>query len=216
MERVESGADGQRDELDGRPGHTGQRVEGRRVVVEVDRSAYVDGIEPGVVVECPQEGDSAEAVGERVADLQHECGSAPGETVDHLDLPHGPQWVELLAGQHPADVEHIAQRTRAGRLDPPEVERQIGMGVHPQRPTEAERTVVHPLAETWEGSDRAGHRALQAVPIGRSVEQGDRHDRRAQDRVPLDLPEGGVRGVQTVACTKPQHGISGRGAVSSV
>ncbi len=179
-------------------------------MVQLRRLKLCEGSGPGAVVEGAEQGDSADAVGQGVADLEQESGPAVGEPIDQLDLPHGPERVELLAGQDATDVENVPQRTGSGRLDPPEVERHLGMGVHPQRPTEAERPVVDPLPEARESFDRADHRALQSSPVGRPIEKGDGHDGGAQYRVPLDLPQGGVGGIQAVTGTEPQHGISGR------
>ena len=136
---------------------------------------------------------AADAVGHRVVHLHRERGAlgAVGvvETFDQRELPQRPGAVEAGRGHRLQRVEERALGARRGEPHAAQVEVEVeGRLDRPARRSEPERRRLHALAEARDQARRAVDARAQPVEVGRPVEQRDRDDRRAQDRVLLDEP----------------------------
>ncbi len=133
--------------------------------------------------------DQPDAVGERVVELQHQRGPAAGEAPDDVQLPQRPRAIEALHGDRLGAVEHRAHAAAGRRVEPAHVELAIEVRIDlPAWRRDRVRVRDHPLPQAGNLPRGALDLVLQPIAVGRGIEPPDDGDRRAQQRILLDVP----------------------------
>jgi L-lactate dehydrogenase complex protein LldF len=129
-------------------------------------------------------------VGDRVVELDQDRAAPAFEPGDLVELPERAVLVEGLHRDRLGEVEEVAQRALAGDAHAPDVVARVEQRVAlPARRRDAERVDRDPLAQPRDPLDRALEHVLEAVLVGRLLQDHHRDDGRAQHRVELVVPE---------------------------
>jgi hypothetical protein len=144
---------------------------------------------PFGVVDLLEQGDSAQPVGDRVAELAQQRGPDPRIALQALDvhhLPQGTRGVQRRGQDDLGQVEQLAQRARGGQRDPAQVVVQVEVGIDdPLRRGDRQRRDDDLLPHPDDHPAGPVHRLAQPAPVGGPVEELDTEERRPGGRVRL-------------------------------
>ena len=141
---------------------------------------------------CVEQFHAADAVGERVVHLHcHRRALAVGsfESFEERELPERARPVEARCRDRLQRVEQRALASRRGQPRAPEVEVEVERLLdRPARWSHPERRRDHPLAKSRDQQRSAFDALAQPIPVGNGIEERNRENRRAKDRVLFDVP----------------------------
>ena len=152
------------------------------------------------VQEAERELDTAHTVGEAVVELLDHRRATGAHPLDDGQLPQRPGRIERRHRDRLRQVQHVAHAAGTGNADPTEVVPEVHvLDRHPTGRAQPEPRPDDPRAEPRDQMRGPFDPGRQAVPVGRTVEERHRGDRRAQKWVALDLPQDRVRRAESVA-----------------
>ena len=138
------------------------------------------------VVDLLEQGDPAEPVGDRVAELAQQRRSIAFQSLHVHRFPQGTGGVQRRGQDDLGQVEQLAQRARGGQRDPAQVVVQVEVGVDdPARRRGRDRRHHHLLPHPDDHPAGPLHRLPQPAPVGRAVEELHAEERGPGGRVRL-------------------------------
>ena len=138
------------------------------------------------VVDLLEQGDSAEPVGDRVAELAQQRRSIAFQALHVHRFPQGAGGVQRRGQDDLGQVEQLAQRARGGQRDPAQVVVQVEVGVDdPPRRRGRDGRHHHLLPHPDDHPAGPVHRLPQPAPVGRAVEEFHAEERGPGGRVRL-------------------------------
>ena len=138
------------------------------------------------VVDLLEQGDPAQPVGDRVAELGQQRGPSALQALDVYRLPQRARGVQRRLEGELGQVEELAQRARGGQRDPAQVVVEVEVGIdHPARRSGRQRRDHHLLPHPDDHPAGPVHRLAQPGPVGRLVEDLQVQERRSRGRVRL-------------------------------
>ena len=153
---------------------------------------------------CGQHGEAAHPVDQGVVHLQEERGAVRVDALDEDRLPERQRRVEAARRHRLGHVEDVPQPPVLGQPDAPEVSVEIERLVDDELGSSATRgTGDGPRAQARHRLGEAADARPHLGPVRRSVQQHQRHDGGAHDRVAADRPQ------QSIGAA---HGVDAGGA----
>ncbi len=132
--------------------------------------------------------DAPDSVGERVVHLHHERAATFGQALQECELPERSVMVEGSHAGVPGEGQHGRHPARLSDANPPDMPAQIEVRVHdPTRWGKSPRAGDELLAKRRGQARGPIDPIVEDSPIRGAVVHRHRHDRRAQQRVALEL-----------------------------
>jgi len=164
------------------PQAAAQQIRARHVAGNWHRRHGPRGRVPLGVVDLLEQGDTAEPVGDRVAELAQQRRPGPRTALQALDvhrLPQGARGVQRRLQRDLGQVEQLAQRARGGQRDPAQVVVQVEVGVDDPLRRRGRQGRDHDLLPHPDHHPAGPvHRLAQPGPVGRAVEKLHAEERR--------------------------------------